>query len=145
MMLLHINRLHHSVNITFICTGKPENSWDSLYCAIGFIGVVPNQTHSISEVCLYVLFAKLLCCVQESQGCGGTEGQGSKRSSQISSAFEKSGVSYDTNEPIYETGTDSQTQRTDLGLPGGRGWVRRMDWEFGISRCKLLYQLYFKK
>ena len=28
---------------------------------------------------------------------------------------------YDTNEPIYETETDSQTQRTDLWLPrGGR-------------------------
>ena len=28
--------------------------------------------------------------------------------------------------------TDSQIQRTDL-------WLPRMEWEFGISRCKLLY------
>ena len=40
-----------------------------------------------------------------------------------------------TNELIYET--DSQTQGTDLWLPGGGGGG--MDWEFGISRCKLLY------
>ena len=28
---------------------------------------------------------------------------------------------YDTNELIYETETDSQTQKTDLWLPRGRG------------------------
>ena len=31
-----------------------------------------------------------------------------------------------TNEPICRTETDSQTERTDLGLPrgkGGRGWM----------------------
>ena len=43
---------------------------------------------------------------------------------------------YDKNEVIYETEADSQTQRTDLWLPGGWGG---MDWEYGISRCKLLY------
>ena len=42
-------------------------------------------------------------------------------------------LKYDTNELIYKTETDSQTQRTDLWLPRGG-----MDWEFGISRCKLL-------
>ena len=30
-------------------------------------------------------------------------------------------LKYDTNELIYETETDSQTQRTDLWLPRGRG------------------------
>ena len=30
-------------------------------------------------------------------------------------------LKYDTNELIYETETDSQTQRTDLWLPGGLG------------------------
>ena len=44
-----------------------------------------------------------------------------------------------TNELIYETETDSQTQRTDLWLPRGRGVEGGMDWEFGVSRCKLLY------
>ena len=45
-------------------------------------------------------------------------------------------LKYDTNELIYETETGSQTQRTDLWLPkGGRG----RDWEFGVSRFKLLY------
>ena len=41
------------------------------------------------------------------------------------------------NEPIYETEPDSQTQKTDLWLPrcGGES---RMDWEFGVSICKLL-------
>ena len=39
---------------------------------------------------------------------------------------------------FYETETDSQTQRTDLWLPRGRGWGG-MEWEFRISRCKLLY------
>ena len=36
-------------------------------------------------------------------------------------------LKYDTNEPNYETETDSQTQRTDLSLPRGRevgeGWI----------------------
>ena len=35
-------------------------------------------------------------------------------------------LKYDTNEPIYETETDSQTQRTDLWLPRwrlGEGWI----------------------
>ena len=48
-------------------------------------------------------------------------------------------LKYDTNELIYKTETDSQTQRTDLWLPRRRGDGGRMDWEFGISRCKLLY------
>ena len=30
-------------------------------------------------------------------------------------------LKYNTNEPLYETETDPQTQRTDLGLPRGRG------------------------
>ena len=48
-------------------------------------------------------------------------------------------LNYDTNELIYETETDLQTQRTDLWLPRGRrGWEGK-DWEFGISRCKLLH------
>ena len=44
---------------------------------------------------------------------------------------------------------DSQTWRTDLWLPKGRGkewdglgvgWIGSgMDWEFGVSRCKLLH------
>ena len=38
-----------------------------------------------------------------------------------------------------KTETDSQTQRTDLWLPRGRRGGGGMDWEFGISRCKLLY------
>ena len=37
-----------------------------------------------------------------------------------------------TNEPIYKT-------KTDLWLPRGRGGGRGMDWEFGVSRCKLLH------
>ena len=43
-------RLQYSVNITFICTGKPKDQCDSLDCDIHLI--VVNQVHSISEVCL---------------------------------------------------------------------------------------------
>ena len=46
-------------------------------------------------------------------------------------------LKYDTNEHINETETDSQTQRTVVVQ-----WVSRKggkDWEFGISRYKLLY------
>ena len=46
---------------------------------------------------------------------------------------------YDTNERIYEIETDSQTQRTDLWLPRWREGGGGMEWEFGISRYKLLY------
>ena len=35
-------------------------------------------------------------------------------------------LKYGTNEPLYETETDSQTQRTDLWLPRGRG--EEMGW-----------------
>ena len=33
----------------------------------------------------------------------------------------------------------SQTQRTGLWLPRGKRGGGKMDWEFGISRCKLLH------
>ena len=58
-------------------------------------------------------------------------------------------VKYGTNEPIYQTETDSQTWRTDLRLPKGTGgewdglgvWVRRykllhLEW---INNQVLLY------
>ena len=48
-------------------------------------------------------------------------------------------LKYDTNELIYKTETDSETQRTDSWLPRGRGKGRGMDWEFGVGRCKLLH------
>ena len=47
-------------------------------------------------------------------------------------------LEYSTNELICETETDSQTQRKDLWLPVGRGAGGRANWEFGISKCKLL-------
>ena len=46
-------------------------------------------------------------------------------------------LKYDTNELIYKT--DSQTERTDLWLSRGSS-VGGMEWEFGISRCKVLYK-----
>ena len=45
-------------------------------------------------------------------------------------------LKYDTSEPIYETEKDSE--RTDLRLEVGRGGGGK-EWEFGISKCKLLY------
>ena len=47
-------------------------------------------------------------------------------------------IKYGTRELIYETETDSQTQRKDFWLSRGRDG-RGMDWEFGTSRYKLLY------
>ena len=41
-------------------------------------------------------------------------------------------------ELIYKTEMDSQTVR-DLWLARGEGWGGEMDWEFVISRCKLVY------
>ena len=39
-------------------------------------------------------------------------------------------LTYDTNEPIYGTETDSQTQKTNLWLPKRRevrkGWIRNL-------------------
>ena len=43
-----------------------------------------------------------------------------------------------TNELIYKIETDSQIERTDW-LPRGSGGGGGMQWEFGISRYKLVY------
>ena len=51
-------------------------------------------------------------------------------------------VKQDTNEHVHET--DSQTQGTDLWLPRGTGLGVGVDWESGISRCKLLYVEWIK-
>ena len=48
-------------------------------------------------------------------------------------------LTHDTKELMYKTETDSETWRTDLWLPRGEGAGRGMDWEFGVSRCKLLH------
>ena len=45
-------------------------------------------------------------------------------------------LKYDTNELIYET--DSQTENR-LVVAKGKGDEGGMDWEFGVSRCKLVY------
>ena len=45
-------------------------------------------------------------------------------------------LKYDTNEPIYESEIESGTQnRLVIAGVGGR---REMDWEFGISKGKLV-------
>ena len=47
-------------------------------------------------------------------------------------------LKYDSNELIYKTETDSQTQRTDLWLPRGRGregWTGRL----GLADANVLY------
>ena len=48
-------------------------------------------------------------------------------------------LKYDTNELIFKTETDSQTQRTDFLVVKGEEGGRGTEWEFGVSRCKLLY------
>ena len=52
-------------------------------------------------------------------------------------------LQYATNEPIYKTEIDSQAVQT-CGCQGKEGRevgrrVGRRDWEFGVSRCKLLH------
>ena len=47
-------------------------------------------------------------------------------------------VKYGMNEPIYKAETYSWIQR-NLWLPKGIEGGRRMDWVFGVSRCKLLH------
>ena len=54
-----LNRLQYTVNVTFICTGKPRNSRDSHYCDIHFIVMVWSQTCNISEVHLNFKTRKL--------------------------------------------------------------------------------------
>ena len=39
---------------------------------------------------------------------------------------------------MSETKTESQMQRTDMSLSSGMESGRWKDWEFGVSRCKLL-------
>ena len=47
---------------------------------------------------------------------------------------------YGTNELIYKTETDSQTQKTDVWLPReGGGGVGGTEVEFGVSGYKLLH------
>ena len=51
-------------------------------------------------------------------------------------------LKYGTDKPIYRTETDSQTWRTDLWLPWGRGGGRSgMYGEFGVGTCTLLYRM----
>ena len=49
-------------------------------------------------------------------------------------------LKYDTNGRIHLAETDTQTYRTHLWLPRGREGRGGMDWEFGVSRCKLLHK-----
>ena len=44
---------------------------------------------------------------------------------------------YDKNEPILEAETDSENRKQICGCQGEEGWTG-IDWEFGVSRCKLL-------
>ena len=47
-------------------------------------------------------------------------------------------LKYDTDDPIYETETKSGTENR-LVVAKGEGGGRGQEWEFGISRCKLVY------
>ena len=42
-------------------------------------------------------------------------------------------LKYDTNEPFYETETESQTQRTDWCLPTGRGFGEGWSGKLGLA------------
>ena len=47
-------------------------------------------------------------------------------------------LKYDTNELIHKTETHRHREQI-CGCQGWGGGGEGMDWEFGISRCKLLY------
>ena len=53
-------------------------------------------------------------------------------------------LKYDTNELIYQAERliDAEDR---LVVAKGEGWEERMDWECGISRCKLLYIKWINK
>ena len=53
-------------------------------------------------------------------------------------------LKYDTNELIYQAERliDAEDR---LVVAKGEGWEERMDWERGISRCKLLYIKWINK
>ena len=42
-------------------------------------------------------------------------------------------LKYGTNERIYKSQVNSQTQSSHLWLPRGNRGGRRMDWEFGVG------------
>ena len=44
-------------------------------------------------------------------------------------------LKYDTNKVLYKTETDSDIENRLVGRRGGGG----MEWEFGVSRCKLFH------
>ena len=48
-----LNRLQYSANVTFLCSGKTENSSDSLYFDTYFIVGVWNWIYRVSKVCPY--------------------------------------------------------------------------------------------
>ena len=48
-------------------------------------------------------------------------------------------LKYDTNELIYKSEIDSQTQKTNLWVPKGKVWGWGINREFGIKRYTLLY------
>ena len=47
-------------------------------------------------------------------------------------------LKYDTDEVIYETETDADIEEGRVVAKGEGSWGKG-DWEFGISKCKLLY------
>ena len=49
------------------------------------------------------------------------------------------GVLNNTKESIYKAKTDTQTQKTNLWLPGEKGERRGKLEEYGITKHKLLY------
>ena len=48
-------------------------------------------------------------------------------------------LKHDTNELIYQTETDSQTQRRDVCVPRGSGWGR-MNWSSGLAGANYYIQ-----
>ena len=49
-------------------------------------------------------------------------------------------LKYDTNEHLYEKEVDSQTYRTDLWLPKGRGWGRERRRAWGQQMQTSIYR-----
>ena len=48
-----VHLIDYMINISFICPGKPKNSYHLLYFDTCFITVVWNPTCTITKVCMY--------------------------------------------------------------------------------------------
>ena len=136
----------HSINVAFICTGKPKKKiCDLLYCSTHFITMACNPIHNIPGVCLYpaVVLMGNKCCFSErgqrKQFCKGGHGLTSERC-HLNGVFygtiggwvpkpeETNSTGEAERKPVWleqmrETGTSWSLQDLPPHRPWGKAWV----------------------